>query len=123
MATLTEQVARKFSRWANDQHRRHLSAFDFGGHHQHGGPIWAPRKEFAPTPLLFKTGKLKSSVSIMLSKLKVNFMVDSKIAFFHQYGTRYLPARPVIYLSDQDVDKAVAAIKSLDGTVVTAEGV
>jgi len=122
MTTLSEQVSIKFENWVKAQHGRNISAFDFGGHQHHGGSPWAPRKTSAPWPLLFKTGSLKNSVSYMLSRLKVTFIADSEIALFHQYGTRFLPARPVLFLSNQDIDKAIGEIKKLDGIVVTAIG-
>lgn len=83
------------------------------------GP-WAPRKDSKPHPILILTGALIeaardtgstgniSEVSARELRTGVNAGVVN-YAGFHQYGTRYMPARPYVWASEEALDDCLEA--------------
>lgn len=64
------------------------------------GHPWPPREQPYPWPPLMQTGKMfRSFVQLRgfpntVGPLWATFGSDSKIAWYHQEGTRHMPARP-----------------------------
>lgn len=119
MTTLTQHLKAILGQWSSKQHAKHHMAFGAGGHQLHGGASWAPRKRFYPWPILWKTGSLKASLGYQLSGLKVTFDNDSPYAVYHHFGTKNMDERPVIDVTNADVNSLVHRIKALSGIRVS----
>lgn len=82
-------------------------------------PAYAAWKStrFPGAPILVQTGKLFRSVSDLSSSplntmtdTSATFVVDNRIAKFHQYGTENMPARKIVFIPrdfDRDIGRAV----------------
>ena len=88
---------------------------------------WKATK-FPGAPMMVQTGELFRSVSNLSSSTKnemtdmsATLVVDSPIAKFHQYGTRDMPARKIVFVP-RDFDKEIgekAAKYVVDGSKLT----
>lgn len=61
--------------------------------------------KFPGAPTMVRTGALKASVDNLqrnpssdIDKMEAVFAVDSDYVRFHQYGTRNMPARPIVFV-------------------------
>lgn len=78
------------------------------------GP-WAPRTRQYYWPILIKTGKLIESVRDTghpdnITRVDSNTLETGSIvnyAAFHQYGTRFMVARPFVWASEEALDECV----------------
>lgn len=81
------------------------------------GP-WRPRKNPAPGSLMDRTGRLKRSLTVPFHPDQIferrgdliKFGTRVRYAHFHQRGTRYLPKRRVVDLTDAQVDEITEVI-------------
>lgn len=78
-------------------------------------PAYAAQKAsvFPGAPMLVRTGALWADVSNLsnspknvLSDMQAEYVVDNRIAKFHQYGTESMPARPVVFVP-RDFDREI----------------
>jgi phage gpG-like protein len=69
-------------------------------------PRYAARKarEFPLAPPMIRTGRLFASVNNLtnnpssdVDKMEATFAVDSPYVHWHQYGTKNMPARPIVF--------------------------
>ena len=64
---------------------------------------WAPRRRPEPWPLMIRTGSLmRSLVNLFgppndIDLTSARFGTKVEYAKFHQYGTRYMPARKIVF--------------------------
>lgn len=64
---------------------------------------WKPRREPKPWPLMIRTGSLMRSLSNLfgppndIDATSATFGTRVEYAKFHQYGTRYMPSRKVVF--------------------------
>lgn len=64
---------------------------------------WDPRKRDYAWPIMRRSGKLFSSLFNLrgapntISPMSAEFGTDVEYAKFHQYGTKFMPARRVVY--------------------------
>lgn len=83
---------------------------------------------FPGAPILVRTGELFRSVGSLdssskntMSDTSATFVVDSPIAKFHQYGTKNMPARRIVFVP-RDFDREIgkkAANYIVDGGKIT----
>ena len=120
-ATVRQIAEGALFRWGNKLLADHQLAFPSGGHQNHGGSRWV---NLAPSTIrskghsiiLFKTGALERSIQVRVAGL--NLIIDSDIpySFFHQFGTKKMPQRKVIDITDQDIRGLVGELtRSLRG--------
>jgi len=78
-------------------------------------PAYAARKaqKFPGAPMMVMTGRLWGDVSNLanspknvLSDMEAEYVVDNRIARFHQDGTRNMPARPIVFVP-RDFDREI----------------
>lgn len=91
-------------------------AFLIGGHQNHGGERWkslSPKSEVRKRKagfvggILVRTGALSKSINGSLSGRTLKWSSNDPKVSFHQHGTRFMPARPVIVTTKQDVSNLV----------------
>jgi len=81
---------------------------------------WPPRVDNLPHPLLIKTGTMHAAATqegapgniTAVGDRELQMGVDGSVVnytAFQQYGTRYIPPRPFIWLSDDAEDAAFEA--------------
>lgn len=128
-----QQWARELRRWgANMEHQSHsrfLRAMapiireDFAAHFRNTeAPYgkWPPRKDNLPHPLLILSGDMYRAATqegapgniTGVGDRELQMGVDGSVVnytAFQQDGTRYIPARPFIWLSDEAEDAAFEA--------------
>lgn len=74
------------------------------------GKRWAKRKKSYSWPILQKTGKLKGSFKqTKLTKTELEITSPVKYFPFHQMGTRKMPKRPILGVSEK-MKKAILNI-------------
>jgi phage gpG-like protein len=77
---------------------------------QHGGfpQRWAPLKKGGPS-YLFQSGALLQSLTPSTRKVAEDWIArvstDIPFAPYHQFGTRYMPARPFMVLTEEGIDR------------------
>lgn len=102
-------------------------AFSVGGHHTRGGTQWAPlsieydrrRRKRGRTRVLVDTGRLRNTIfgeaevvdSAGGPALRLTVFSPVPYARAHQYGTRIMPARPPIEITDSDRGKITRSIR------------
>ena len=102
--------------------------FDEGGR-----PLpWAPltpryaaykaRRFGAGLRILERSGALRRSISTRLEGGALVASTDVPYAAFHQYGTRRLPARPFLTLTETDKEEVVQAVADSLGTAYRVPG-
>lgn len=71
------------------------------------GQAWAPlspktakRKQFGR--ILYRSGVLRNTLRYNASSREVRFGTDRKYGIYHQFGTRHMPARPWLGVSQSD---------------------
>lgn len=91
-------------------------AFLVGGHQNHGGERWVPlspksearkRKAGYIGGILVRTGALSKSINGSLNNRTLKWWSNDPKVSFHQHGTRFMPSRPVIVTTKQDVSNLV----------------
>jgi hypothetical protein len=95
-----------------------------------GWPPLTPRygawkmAHFPGEPTLVQTGGLFAAVTHLdddITDLHASYSVDSRIAKFHQYGTRHMVARPIVFVPrdfDRDLGKK-AGTYIMEGSRIT----
>ena len=90
--------------------------FDEEGRHFHWAPLsaryaaWKARRFGAGLRILERTGTLRRSITTRLEAGALLASTDAPYAAFHQYGTRRLPARPFLILTERDKEEAAQAV-------------
>jgi len=76
---------------------------DFDEEHAPDGKAWKPRKSpTASWPILNRTGHLKNSwQDRIMGNRTVTVGSTAATAGFHQHGTRWMPARPMVPQNDE----------------------
>lgn len=125
-----KQIARGFSRFADDikdlspafreiaKSFRDIMRKQFDSEGSYGGSSWAPLNptyaewkaaNFGGKPILQLTGAMMESLvdktgSTIEEISKLSMVLGSKLPYpkFHQTSTRYMPARPVIKLTEEN---------------------
>lgn len=104
------------------QHAKIVKAFREGGHQSRGGTRWAPwssahakrQRSRGRAHVLIDTGRLRNTIRAYPEQegthRSIVIRADAPYAAFHQYGTRTMPARPVIEITDSDVAEAARMI-------------
>lgn len=88
---------------------------------QSGGrdPQWPERKRSYPWPILNKTGKMKnqslaeSKMWLQQGQAQVLNIYSTYYAKFHQYGTKRLPIRKFVKLTEQERQQIITIIKKM----------
>ena len=75
------------------------------------GKKWQKRKGRANNALLDKTGKLKRSLKATTKDNEVRITRNVPYFKYHQLGTRHIPARPSIGISDRFKREAERQVK------------
>jgi len=70
---------------------------------------WKARRFGAGLRILERTGALRRSISTRVEGNAIVASTDVPYAAFHQFGTRRLPARPFLVLTDADKEAAAQA--------------
>lgn len=101
------------------RHKNELEqAFLVGGHQSagRGGQRWqplSPKSEVAKRKagfiggILVRTGALSKSINGSLTGRTLKWSSNDPKVSFHQHGTRFMPARPIIVTTKQDVSNLV----------------
>lgn len=100
---------------------------------EEGRPVrWAPlspryaaykaRRFGAGLRILERTGALRRSIATRFEAGALVASSDSPYAAFHQFGARFLPARPFLVLTDADKEAAAQAIADSLGTPYSVPG-
>jgi phage gpG-like protein len=109
---LDAEIQRVMMGWGSSQVRAFREAFLFGGHQTRGGQRWVERKRNYPHPLLLKTGALRRSLGRRpIRNRGVALVADAEYAGFHQEGTKHLPARKIVDITDSDLNKLTKLLK------------
>lgn len=78
-------------------------AFDQGGHAFHGGPQWRPRESASGPFLGGSGGSIAQAMFVQFAGTKLLLGNRSPLAGYHHYGTKELPARPIVVLTQDDL--------------------
>lgn len=110
-------VERTLSQWAAREESLLMGAFAQGGHGSHGGSQWAPLamstiRRKGHGRVLFETGAMASTVFVELAGMKVQLGNGSRVAKFHQFGTRRMPQRKVVEATRPDVEELKRRLKA-----------
>ena len=100
---------------------------------EEGWPVpWAPlsaryaaykaRRFGAGLRILERSGALRRSISTRLEGGALVASTDVPYAAFHQYGTRRLPARPFLTLTETDKEEVAQAVADSLGTAYRVPG-
>ncbi|NIQ92893.1 MAG: phage virion morphogenesis protein [Desulfuromonadales bacterium] len=101
---------------------------------QEGRPLpWAPlapdyarrkARRFGPgLKILQRSGRLRRSITTRVEGDAIVASTDVAYAPFHQFGTRFLPARPFLVLTESDKEEVARAVaRSLESTAGPREG-
>lgn len=100
-------------RWGASQVALLKRAFDAGGHSFHGGPSWAPREEATGPMLGGSGGSLAQALFVSFAGTKLLLGNRSPIASYHHYGTKELPARPIVVVTKADVQRLKTDLQTL----------
>lgn len=99
-------------RWGVKQKRRLRQAFAVGGHQNHGGERWTPLDpESGPGLPLTATGSLRASLFFRVSGVSLLLGSNSKVAIYHQNGTKTIPKRPIVVITRQDLNELKTDLK------------
>ena len=81
----------------------------------------APFKKYSPNTRktgrvnLLETGSMQKNMRVNVSKKRIMISLpnerDSRIAMFHQFGTRFMPARPWLGLSKRQIAEGIREVR------------
>lgn len=114
---LREIVESVLKAWGNEELGKQKKAFDRGGHLFHGGPQWRPLspstlREDTGSPLpLSDSGGLKRDSFISFAGTSLLIGNKNRLAAIHHTGTRTIPARPIVVVTQQDLNELKAELK------------
>lgn len=74
---------------------RELVQAGFAGEMDPYGIPWAYRKREYSHPILDKSGRMKSTITVTATPLGVHAEAPAEYAGYHQYGTRYMVPRRI----------------------------
>lgn len=99
-------------RWGSKQLNLLRQAFAVGGHHLHGGERWrALSPDTGLRSPLTVTGSLRESLFVRVSGVQLLLGSGSRIAIYHQNGTRTIPKRPIVVITRQDLNELKQDLK------------
>lgn len=117
------------------QHGKIVQAFRDGGHHPRGGSRWAPwsdrharrQARRGRTQVLVDTGRLRNTIRSRVEREsggvhQLAISADAPYAAFHQFGTRRLPARPVLEVTPADKADMARLVGVLAGRLLNGQG-
>lgn len=82
------------------------------------GHAWAKRETDKPHPILEETGKMRRGWRVITSPKGISAKNTVKHTRFHQKGTRYMPARPMIPMRGRLPEKwRIAILRSAKNAV------
>lgn len=111
-----KEIAIALQAWAIGEESRLKGAFAAGGHHLHGGDRWMPlagstiEAKGSTLPLL-NSGRLANSIFVKVSGVVAIVGSNSRIAVYHQNGTRSIPQRKIIEVTKEDIERLKFEIK------------
>lgn len=80
-------------------------AFDVGGHSFHGGPQWRPRESASGPFLGGSGGSIAQAMFVQFAGVKLLLGNKSELAAYHHFGTKNLPARPIVVMTSADMQR------------------
>lgn len=97
-------IPKVLTNWGRKQKNRLIRAFSVGGHQLHGGDSWVPLDPSTGGGVpLSESGSLKRGTFYKVSGVSVIVGNSSRIAIYHQNGTRSIPKRPVVVVTKRDI--------------------
>jgi len=99
-----QRVNTVLNRWLQDQYLVLRGAYLVGGHQDHGGEKWKPRKEPAPHPLLMDTGYLRDATKIDMFG-GAGLTREGVIKNTARFASFVHRERPLIVVTQQDIDR------------------
>lgn len=69
------------------------------------------RKKGTAYPMLVFTGRLRNSINISSGRNEAKVFSGVRYGVFHQIGTRHMPARPFLEVTDNDVSVFVSILR------------
>lgn len=69
------------------------------------------KKKGTAYPMLVFTGRLRNSINISVGEKEAKVYSGVKYGVFHQTGTRHMPARPFLEVTDSDVPVFVSILR------------
>lgn len=100
-------------RWGQQQVSILRRAFDAGGHSFHGGAQWRPRKDPEGPFLGGSAGRIALGTFVDFAGTRLRLGNSSDLAAVHHYGTREIPARPLVVITAADLERLKDTMRML----------